>query len=182
MVDGRTLASRRNGALGGPKTEAGKRVSRLNARKHGILAVSLSPKDHRRLRPILGSFRDELAPCGAVEEALVEQIARTYLRLQRCAKAESAVHHAAWVPREHRGASMLERISDLRLSYFGELAGLFARYDRELTNQFLKLLHELERVQRMRQGEDVAPPAVAHVEVAHEDAATAAGPRRRRLP
>jgi hypothetical protein len=38
-------------------------------------------------------------------------------------------------------------------------------YDARLTNQFLKLLHEIERMQRRREGEEVSPPVVAEVTI-----------------
>jgi hypothetical protein len=52
------------------------------------------------------------------------------------------------------------------------MVGVIDLYDRRLTNQFLKLLHEIERLQRLRAGEDVPPPIVAEVNV-HSDAGNA---------
>ena len=43
---------------------------------------------------------------------------------------------------------------------FERMVKLIDLYDARLTNQFLKLLHEIERMQRLRKGED-APPVVA---------------------
>ena len=86
MLTARTIASRQNGRLGGVKTEEGKQVSRMNARTHGIFVTCLSPMDHEELQHLLDHFGEDLKPIGLVEECLVEQIATTYLRMQRCAR------------------------------------------------------------------------------------------------
>jgi hypothetical protein len=166
MLSKQTLANRRNGRLGGVKTEAGKAVCRHNARKHGILAVCLTPSERRKLAPLVTRFADDLAPVGAVEEALVEKLAVTYLRMHRCARAEAEYHRAAWRPRMPRDeGGFLSLTSDFRPKHFEKIARLVRRYDTSLTNQFLKLLHELERVQRRRQGEELSAPTVAQVDV-----------------
>ena len=165
-LDSQTIANRQNGMLGGVKTEEGKRVSRLNARKHGILSSCLSPMDHRKLKPLLARFGEDLEPVGAVEEALVEKIAVTYLRMQRCAAAESAYHHATWRRRaDDFPTGPLGTTSEFRPVHFEQIARLLSRYDTSLTNQFMKLLHELERLQRIRAGEHMKPPTVAQIDV-----------------
>ncbi|NQT21145.1 MAG: hypothetical protein HQ592_15665, partial [Planctomycetes bacterium] len=40
---------------------------------------------------------------------------------------------------------------------------LIGRYDTALTNQMVKLMHEIERLQRIRAGEKVAPPLTADI-------------------
>ncbi len=166
-----TLANRRNGRLGGVKTPQGKAVSRLNARTHSILASALTLHDHKRLRLTLAQFFEELQPVGAVETALVEKVALTYLRLQRCAAAEAEYHHACLMPdlrrREDEEAPILRpnalgTYSDFKPQHFEKIVTLVSRYDASLTSQFLKLLHELERRQAMRGDEEVKPPAAAN--------------------
>ncbi len=164
-----TLANRRNGRLGGVKTPQGKAVSRLNARTHGILSSALTVHDHRQLRLTLAQFFEELQPVGTVETALVEKVALTYLRLQRCAAAEAEYHHACLMPdlRRHDDEApvlkpnALGTYSDFKPRHFEKIVMLVSRYDASLTSQFLKLLHELERRQAMRGDEDVKPPAAA---------------------
>src|SRR5262245_61468015 len=68
------LANSRNGRLGGPRTEAGKRNSRLNSMKHGLTAstlVILPGEDDREYAGLLDGFRKSLKPVDAVEDALV---------------------------------------------------------------------------------------------------------------
>ncbi len=164
MSDDRALVNQRNGRLGGPKTEAGKAVSSQNARKHGILATSLSRNERKKVGMIVARFAEQLRPAGPIEEALVEKLAVCYLRLQRCARAEQEYHRAAWMPRlPGDDYDQICPASDFRPRHFATIARLVQRYDTSLTNQFLKLLHELERQQERRGGGRV--PAVAQVDV-----------------
>src|SRR5439155_13189052 len=75
-------------------TEAGKRISSQNAVKHGILSPALvlegveREEDWQHHRQ---SLLDDLQPVGATEERLVEELARTFWRLDRVARYEHAV-------------------------------------------------------------------------------------------
>jgi len=166
MLDRRTTANRQNARLAGVKTKEGKRISRFNARKHGILASVLGPWDLEELKPILLPLMEELAPATPLEEAIVEKLAFALLRLQRCARAEALYHQATWmaVPRWH-DPGPLGIASYFKPSHFEKIATLINRYDASLTSQFLRLLHELERLQRMRAGQKVPAPIVADVNV-----------------
>jgi len=158
-------ANRRNAALGGVKSPEGKAVSRLNARKHGIFASALTRLDHRELRPILDAFMDQMEPVGALEAVLVEKLAVVYLRMQRCARAEAEYHVATWTPDPRRQGDM-NAGSAFKPWAFQRTVELVNRYDVSLTNQFLRLMHELERVRRLRGGEKLPPPVAADVGVA----------------
>ncbi len=70
---------------GGPKTEQGKAVSRLNALKHGLLskAVLLESEDAETLAELTTDMRTEFDPHGPLEEMLVDRIASCYWRLRR---------------------------------------------------------------------------------------------------
>jgi len=48
---------------------------------------------------------------------------------------------------------------------FERIVSLVHRYDTSLTNQMMRLMHELERVQRRRKGEPIEPPVSADVNV-----------------
>jgi len=192
------LACRQNGRLGGPKTAAGKAVSRLNARKHGIFASALTVEDAEELKGLHEELVGCLAPVGAVEEMLVEKLAQTYLRMQRCARAEAEWHVKTWEVKADPVSVRLhqKRCDDGRhaswfdVGWFERGVQLFGRYDQTLTNQFIKLVHEIERVQRLRGGEppspsglrspgDVAPPIAAEVNVEVEGASCGTAPQTR---
>ncbi len=172
-------ANRKNGPKGGVKTAEGKAVSRLNARKHGIMASALTEYDEEGVQSIHEELAAWIRPVGPIEQILVEKLAHTYLRLQRCARAEAEHHIVTWEPRTDSNFALRRWVEKKKLgmhaSYYDPerfewAVKLFARYDTALTNQFVKLLHEIERLQRMRLGDNVPPPVVADVTVHSEDA------------
>ena len=146
-------SNRENGRLGGPKTPEGKAVSRLNAQRHGIFASALAESDRVELRGLHEELAAHLAPVGPLEEMLVEKLALTYLRLERCARAEAHYQHYIWEEAEPGDESEAEPETQYRLqSYdsFEQAVKLFGRYDTTLTNQMLKLVREIERLQKAR--------------------------------
>jgi hypothetical protein len=137
MASARQVAANRlNGLKGGVKTEEGKAVSRLNARKHSIFVAALTEEDSDEVRGYEDQLIASLRPVGRVEEMLVEKIALTWLRIQRCARAEGEYH--------------------ISISQTPNPMKLIDLYDNRLTNQFLKLLHEVERLQGIRKSENGA--------------------------
>jgi hypothetical protein len=158
-------ANRQNGLKGGVKSDEGKAVSRLNARKHGIFAAALTPEDTQECAGIEQELIASLRPVGRVEEMLVEKIALTYLRMQRCARAEAEFHIETWrEPNRKTEPYAWEHLRDLRSAgsrgstfreeKFERMVKLIDLYDARLTNQWLKLLHEIERLQRLRKAHD----------------------------
>ena len=88
--------NRRNSRLStGPRTSRGKRRSRWNAVKHGLLVRETliehgaGAESARQLRNLLIAMRNELAPVGILEEMLVERIATLYWRMRRVLRAEA---------------------------------------------------------------------------------------------
>jgi len=159
-------ANRRNAQKAGVKTEEGKKVSRLNARKHGIFASALTERDEKELKPLYEEFAADLEPRNAIEEAIVEKLALTYVRLQRCARAEAEYHRETWWPDAERLRSPRQGPPTyFRSTSFRKVAELINRYDTSLTNQLFRLLHELERMQRMHGGDRVPAPITADVSV-----------------
>jgi hypothetical protein len=154
-------ANRRNASKGGVRTEEGKAVSRQNARKHGIFASALTPEDSEDLHGIEDRLVASMRPVGVVEDMLVEKLALAYLRMQRCARAEAEFHVETWrEPHKVRESYDWEHLqkerrdgargSTFREEKFERMVKLIDLYDARLTNQFLKLLHEVERMQGLR--------------------------------
>ena len=169
-------ASRENGLKGGVRTDRGKAISRLNARKHGIFVTALTAEDAEEIYGAEDELIASLRPVGRVEEMLVEKLALTYLRMQRCARTEAEFHVQTWEePNELLNEEHWDRLQQerrwgkrgvaFRAEVFERMVKLIDLYDTRLTNQFLKILHEIERMQRLRAGEDVPPPVVAEVTV-----------------
>ena len=167
------LANRENGLKGGVKTEEGKAISRLNARKHSIFVTALTAEDSEEAQGYEDQLIASLRPAGRVEEMLVEKLALTWLRMQRCARAEAEYHINTWkapnAMMETRAAENLEerrrcgaRAVPFKEEVFERMVKLIDLYDARLTNQFLKLLHEIERMQRLRADKDAPPAVVAY--------------------
>jgi len=141
MATERQIAANRiTGLKGGVKTEEGKAISRLNARKHGIFASAVTEGDSEALRGLLDELIAELKPVGIVEQLLVDKLAMTYLRMQRCARAETLHFRSRW---NFNPANFGKFAHDETVVQIG-------LYDARLTNQFLRLLRELEQRQEKR--------------------------------
>ena len=96
ISDKQLQANRRNASRStGPRTDAGKQISRRNALTHGIRATDLVGVTHddetpEELEDLLDRLRADLAPEGILEEMLVSQIAFQHWRLRRVFRAKSA--------------------------------------------------------------------------------------------
>jgi len=79
----------------GPRTERGKRISRWNALKHGLVGKAVVIQEGERkenaaeFKSLLAQLRKTLEPVGVLEEILVEQIATSYWRLRRALRCEA---------------------------------------------------------------------------------------------
>src|SRR5262245_46217565 len=96
ISDARIAANRRNAQLStGPKTAAGKAVSRLNGLKHGrrskVLCMPVLPQeDPKELERLVAQFVRDGRPASAMERSLLVRAARLTWMLDRDDRAESA--------------------------------------------------------------------------------------------
>lgn len=90
----KAAANRRNGKRSnGPRTTQGKKWSRRNALKHGILTSALlltdgSSEDAAEFQGLFSALREDFDPVGQLEELLVEKITVCWWRLQRVLRFE----------------------------------------------------------------------------------------------
>ena len=102
----------------GPKTRAGRDVSKMNALKHGILSkevvvhgswINESDEEFAALHQRLW---DELVPAGSLEEMLVDQIVTAHWRLRRALKAESGeiALNVGGGHRKHNSSAVIEEM------------------------------------------------------------------------
>ena len=166
-------ANRQNGKLGGVKTERGKTSMRFNARQHGILATLLTEYEEKELEGYLQQVYDFYEPKTYMEYVLVERIAVSYLRLHRVSKAEAEFMRLKLEPRIVRPMIALMELDEVvREGYkptmqpedVEHLGRTYLRYEIAIENRLYKAMHELERLQRMRNGEDVHAPMVLDVQ------------------
>lgn len=111
-VTEKQLEANRNNAKKstGPRTERGKKISRLNSVKHGILASNLlvteglCKEDQDKFWKLLASLCDEWHPLGLMEELYVQQVGCCFWRLGRVLRAEAGAV-------QHNGQSVEEKIA-----------------------------------------------------------------------
>ena len=80
----------------GPKTLEGKAAVRFNAFRHGLLAqdVVLPGEDADAFEDLRNRVWADRSPVGPIEEFLVERVVNAMWRLQRLARAETALLHS----------------------------------------------------------------------------------------
>ncbi len=171
--DAQINANCENGKLGGVKTERGKAVVRFNARKHGILATLLTKYEEEDLEGYLQQVNDFYQPQTFIEHLLAERIAVYYLRLHRAGKAEAEFLRVKLEPRITRPLIVLRDLDQVVQEGYKptvfpadveHLERTYLRYETSIENRLYKAMHELERLQRMRNGESIAAPAVVDVQ------------------
>jgi len=165
------VANRENAKRGGVKTERGKAVVRFNARKHGILSNLISDYEKGIYDHYLDQLFEELQPATTIEEMLVERIALFYLRLYRAGKAEKEYVMSCLDPSDD-GLGFLQLGKQgykpvVQPEHVERLGSVYHRYETNIENRLYKAMHELERLQRMRKGENVHAPMV--LDVQHEN-------------
>lgn len=124
---------------GGPKTPEGKAVSKYNAVRHGILVKVLSGQEVAEANVIQNGLMSELKPKSLLEELLIETMAITYIRRQRIYQQEQIL--------------VLDASDDI-------LGNSLNRYLTTSERQFYRALHELQRIQAIRDGARLTSTAV----------------------
>jgi hypothetical protein len=129
----------------GPRTTQGKDRSKRNAVKHGIFAklVVLKGESRAEFDVLLSGLRDDFNRQGMLEGMLVERLATLSWRLCRLITAE--------------GERMRDTVNLLVVNDFVNL-DILCRYEVSLDRALDRTLNQLERYQRMRLGQPVAPP------------------------
>ena len=169
-------ANRKNARkASGPKDTSS---TRLNAFKHGLLAQGITELDDAEAyTDLVQRLNDAHQPVGDIESFLVERIALAMVRLRRIARMEAEYIRGELHPKvlgnyTDGSARIIERrVLDpgLPAPMSGEsveaLAGTFQRYETAMENKLYRAMNELERLQRMRQGERIAAPATVDVAV-----------------
>ena len=159
-------ANRENAKRGGVKTDEGKAVSRYNAIKHGLLSkeVLLDGEDEKTLIEIGRRLRTELQPQTELELVLVDRITANVWRLRRVMQIEREM-----IDNDRNDTFGNEKKTlGKALSYdFAnyDTYGKLIRYETSIERGIFKALHELQRLQSVRNGESVPPPIALDVDV-----------------
>lgn len=112
----RIAANRRNATKStGPRTHSGKAIASQNSLKHGLLSkqLVLPDEDESELLALRTTFTETLAPEGALECLLVDEIVVNAWRLARVHRVEAAIlalgHYSEIERRELSKAGRFER-------------------------------------------------------------------------
>jgi hypothetical protein len=170
-------ANRINGQKShGPKNTMS---TRFNATKHGLLTQGITELDDAEgYKAILGALIRERNPVGALEMFLVESAALDMVRWPRARRLEAEcitgeLHPPTYSPGFSALSLGAPELLDPGLPApisskgLGDLITL-QRYESTFANRLFRTLHELERLQRMRQGERLPAPAIVDVNVHSE--------------
>jgi hypothetical protein len=132
----RAATNRANSAHStGPRTEAGKQRSSLNALRHGLTAQTavLPTEDPEAYQRHIQQFRDEYQPATPTETQLVHEIANTAWRLRRIPFLEAELLSQNPTPQ-----TLIPQLATLGL------------HGSRLSRQFQKALHQLHEIQEER--------------------------------
>ena len=159
-------ANRQNGKKGGVKTEAGKEIAKYNAVKHGILKEAVSDYEKEYYEDTAVSLYAQFQPVGVFEKMLVDRIGVYYLKLLRVSKAENEYIKSKLNPRKVIVKEFISRIElsetivqdegytpVINTDSIDKLSTSYLRYEISIENRLYKAVHELQRVQSIRNGE-----------------------------
>lgn len=164
--------NRENGKLGGVKTDEGKAKSKYNAIKHGLLCQNLVMKneDENCLIELGKKMRAELKPETEFELLIVDRIVANIWRLKRALRGETEMIEAKMKPDD--------LFPEMKKINFGEVLeedlkkhdsmSKFIRYETSIEKGIYKALHELQRLQAQRKGENPPLPIAVDVDISKE--------------
>jgi hypothetical protein len=154
-------ANRRNARLStGPRTEQGRRASRMNALRHGLTAQHVTVFDESEVdfRRFHRQMMRVLHPEGAMEAQLAERAVICAWRLRRVYRIETGMFSKArklWAPTGPTLANDIETVYTRLSSQRDDLAKL-SRYEGSIERSLRRALLDLERRQTRRRAVDDA--------------------------
>ena len=152
--------------------------TRTNASKHGLSAAGVTRLDSAEgFRTMLSDLEKETNPVGAIETFLVESVALEMIRLRRARRLE-AQHIDGSLNPPYRNVVPTSSTygpqidpglpASIKLEDIHPLVKLYQRYEAMGLQRFFRFVHELERLQRIRHGEQLPAPAALDVSVHRE--------------
>ena len=179
ISDKQLEANRQNAKLGGVKTDEGKAISRLNAVKHGILNNIMVEEETRLAELIHHRLTKEFQPQTYMEEFFIERITVWSVRLQRAIRAEAEAMRGINDPtlvEEHNLMPSFTQVEVVKQGYkpkiseeqVQQLTKTYLRYESALERNLTKALHELQRIQAVRNGGVVPPPLIVDINVSED--------------
>jgi hypothetical protein len=152
----------------GPKTEAGKKRSSLNAYRHGLTGqtIILPAEDLDAYQEVTRTFFNDYKPVGTLEKRLVQFLADTTWRLDRVAALESNLialgfdEHSNSITTEHPQAHAALVIIEAMREQTRSLAVL-GLHTARLSRHFKETLKQLNDAQEKRRATEATQLAEA---------------------
>jgi hypothetical protein len=131
----------------GPRTAQGKARSSQNSRKHSIFVreIILKGESRSQYNALLDGYLEYFQPEGIVELSLVEMMAHSLWRYRRVLRAEQSENPVNLVGAYH-------------ISHNPAAPDYLLRYAASTERTLYRAMAQLERLQKLRRGEPVAPP------------------------
>jgi hypothetical protein len=148
----------------GPRTNDGKARSAQNARKHGLTAADLVivPEDREEFDALLAEFQNDVAPQGAVQQILFDELVGAAWNLRRIRRMEAQLCSCAATYQDLLNDDDLQAKLDRLARHKSRIERTFHRSLKELkvlqTNAALQSLTP----QQVRE----APPLASAIEIA----------------
>jgi hypothetical protein len=141
----------------GPKTEAGKQRSSLNALRHGLTSqvVVMAGEDLRAYRRHTESFVEEYCPKGPTESHLVQSLADTSWRLNRAAAIESNI--LSWTATQQSMEVDALALASAFEAHSKALSTL-SLHTQRLSRQFERTVAFLRDIQKTRKAQETNEP------------------------
>src|SRR5712692_7956593 len=147
----------------GPKTEAGKQRSCLNALRHGLTGhtIVLPTEDMAAYQHFTKRFFDDLKPIGILEEQLVQSLADTSWRLNRIPALENnllalgVAEHSDHINTEHPEVHAALAIAEALRQQTRAFSAL-SLHGQRLSRQFDRTLQQLRDLQAERRAAEQA--------------------------
>lgn len=180
-------ANRRNGLKSeGPETARGKSISRFNALRHGLTAkeILLPGEDAESFLDLQHRLEIELDPVGALERELVNRLAALFWRLRRANRIETGIlqFELSKAAGQDLFASEEEEEDDedeeeltsesigsgFRTAAYGsDPLSKLARYETSLDRSVIRIIRELERIQKNRRERESASAPIIDLRGKH---------------
>jgi len=131
--------------------------------KHGLLAVGITELDDAEgYRNMLSALAKELNPVGTIEMFLVESAAVDMIRLRRAMRLEGEHITGELNPpiyKHYRPPADVDPGLPAAMKLAGvQSLAIFQRYKGAALQRLFRILHEIERLLRMRHGEQLPSP------------------------
>jgi len=149
-------------------------LTRNNAATHGLLAAGITELDDAEgYSAMRQDLIKETNPVGTIEMFLVESAAVEMVRLRRARRLEGEHITSVLHPRKYKTFRPEPDFdpglpASMKLESVPPLVSVFQRYEGTILQRLFRILHQLERLQRMRHGESLLAPAALDVSVHHD--------------